>query len=330
MTRGTEMESRRRFIGSLGLGVISATALASSSRGAQKPALKLDRGTGKRIRIGIIGAENSHTVGLGKAFNVRKEFPGVEVVALWGETPEFAQRASDAGSIPKIVDSQTDLLGLVDAVIIDHRHAKYHAEAAIPFIEHGIPTFVDKPFTYRWQEGRALLDLAEKHKTPITCLSSVGFGPTVDDMTKQVSRLDEITSIIVTGPADIDSKYGGIFFYGVHTVERLFKVFGDDAIAVRATRHGTQVTFQFKFRSGRLATAILASKWEVFCLTGEGMTEIKPLPEADDQVHMYSAIVKMFQTGEEPRSHESILRTVAALEAMERSVGNEQWEYLVA
>ena len=41
------------------------------------------------------------------------------------------------------------MLGKIDALIVDHRHAKFHLEAATPFVKAGIPTFVDKPFCYR-------------------------------------------------------------------------------------------------------------------------------------------------------------------------------------
>jgi predicted dehydrogenase len=279
--------------------------------------------------VGIIGAENSHTVNFGKMFNVDKKFPGVEVVAVWGETDEFAQRAAERGSIPKIVKEQGELLGMIDALIIDHRHAKYHAAAAVPFIEAGIPTFIDKPFTYRVQEAQNLLDLAEKHKTPITCLSGLGIGPGVDDMAAQVAEMAEIGPILVTGPADVDSKYGGIFFYAVHFVERMFKVFGDDVISVQATRHGSHTSFQYRFASGILGTAFLANEWHLNILTKEGWVEIKPRHEIEDSLYMYSAIVRMFQTGEEPRTHESILKVVSTLEAMERSVSSERWETLV-
>ena len=287
---------------------------------------ELDTGTGKQVRIGIIGAENSHTVRFGKTFNVEKRFPGVEVVAVWGETDEFAQKAARAGSIPRIVKEQTALLGMVDAVIIDHRHAKHHAAAVVPFLQAGIPTFVDKPFTYRTQEAKHILDLARKHGTPITCLSGVGYGPVVDDMAQQVAELDEILSVIVTGLADIESKYGGIFFYGVHLVERMFRIFGHSVRSLRATRHGSRVTFQFKFDSGQLVTAILADNWDVYCLTEDGLLQIKPRVEDDYGFGTHAAMVRMFQTGKEPRTHESILKSVAVLEAMERSVHTEDWE----
>lgn len=107
----------------------------------------------KKIKIGIIGAENSHTIAFGKMFNIDKSFPGVSVVSVWGETKELAQKAMKEGNIPKAVEHPEDMLGTIDALIVAHRHAKYHLDAALPFIKAGIPTFIDKPFCYRVKNG---------------------------------------------------------------------------------------------------------------------------------------------------------------------------------
>ncbi len=325
------MKGRRQFIRELGLGALSGAALFGAAQAAGSAAPKLDTGNGKRVRVGIIGAENSHTIGFGQMFNERKQFPGVEVVALWGETAEFARIAAEKGKIPRVVKEQRELLEVgIDALIVDHRHPKYHAAAALPFIEAGIPCFVDKPFTYRVDEARLLIEAAEKKGTPITCLSSVGYGPGVDDLARQAGEAQGPCSVVITGPAEIGSKYGGIFFYGVHIVEQLFKVFGDDAAQVRATRHGGQTTFQVEFESGRLATILITGgARQVFLSTDKGMVELKSPYEEQNQDQMYAAIVRMWQTGQEPRSHQSILRIVAMLEAMERSVLSERWELLL-
>ena len=276
------MTKRRQFIRELGLGALAGAAVVTAARGQMRPPAP-GTGTGKRVRVGIIGAENSHSIGFGRLFNVEKRFPGVEVVGIWGETEEFAKRSAEKGHIPKIVKDPKEFLGKVDAIIVDHRHAKYHVEAARPFVEAGIPTFVDKPFSYRVAEGRELLELAQKHNTPITCLSSIGYGPGVDDMAAQVKEMDGVNSVIITGPASINSKYGGIFFYGIHIIEQLFKVFGDDAEAVRATRHGPVTTFQIEFTSGLLATVLLSRSREIFCSTDKGLVAIKPRFEVDDR-----------------------------------------------
>ena len=323
------MPQRRQFIRDLSTGALSTLALAAVGR-AQSTLAPPDTGTAKKVRVGIIGAENSHTVNFGRLFNGDKKFPGVEVVALWGETDEFAKNAAEKGLIPKIVKRQEELLGQIDALIIDHRHPRYHIEAAVPFVEAGIPTFVDKPFCYRVRDGRMLIEIAEKHGTPITCLSGVAYSPVVDDLAEQAAALTDVQSVVITGPSDIKSKYGGIFFYGIHTVERLFRVFGDKVEAVRATRNGDNVTFQFQYANGLIATYVPVSEWDIWVARPDGMKKLEPrVNMQDDSLYMYAAIVKMFQTGVEPRTHESLLPAIAALEAMERSVGSGEWEYLL-
>ena len=52
------------------------------------------------MRIGIIGAENSHTAAAARILNVEKKFPGVRVEVVWGETEAPARNAAEAGQIP--------------------------------------------------------------------------------------------------------------------------------------------------------------------------------------------------------------------------------------
>jgi predicted dehydrogenase len=97
-------------------------------------------------RIGIIGAENNHTIGYRKLINVEKKFPGVKVNYLWGETEAFALHAQKERAIPNRVKDPHEMLGKIDALLVDHRHPKYHLSAATPFLKAKIPMFIDKPF----------------------------------------------------------------------------------------------------------------------------------------------------------------------------------------
>ena len=78
------MSKRRQFIRDCGFGAFSALALATPARSQAAALTGPDFGTGKKVRVGIIGAENSHSIGFGRMFNVQKKFPGVDVVAIWG------------------------------------------------------------------------------------------------------------------------------------------------------------------------------------------------------------------------------------------------------
>ena len=282
----------------------------------------------KQIRIGIIGAENSHTIGYGKLFNIDKRFPGVEVKYVWGETDEFAKRAMEQGNIPNQVKDPTEMMGKIDALIVDHRHAKYHLEPATPFVKAGIPTFIDKPFCYRATEGKAFLQIAREADTPVSSYSSQAHSAATFDLKEQVKNIEGINQVICTGPVDLDSEYGGVFFYGVHIVQPLMNIFGEDVEQVRISRNGSFGNASLKFSSGLFATLVFKGKsrgWETFVETSDKLIELKPRVQEPDPRISYVDIVEMFRTGKEPRSHQSILNCVSVLEAMEKSAKNEKW-----
>ncbi len=282
----------------------------------------------KHIRIGIIGAENSHTIGFGKMFNTDKKFPGVEVKYVWGETDEFAKNAAEKGNIPNIVKDPSEMLGKIDALIVDHRHAKHHLEAATPFIKEGITTFIDKPFCYRVSEGKEFLSMARKYGTPVTSYSSIAHSNGTYDIKEQVESMGKIKQVVRFGPVEIDSKYGGIFFYGVHLLQPVMNIFGDDIEKVKVTREGKNGSATLIFKSGLYATLVFNSGysgWKTFVETNIGLEEVTSRVEEPDPGKNYVDMVEMFRTGKEPRSHESILSGVAVLEALEKSVESQEW-----
>lgn len=286
----------------------------------------------KPIRIGIIGAENSHTIGFGQMFNVEKKFPGVEVKYIWGETDEFASKAASEGNIPNIVKDPSEMLGKIDALIVDHRHAKYHLEAAKPFVMEGIPSFIDKPFCYRAAEGKEFLELAQKHNTPLTSYSTIAHSNSTFDIKEQIESMGDISQVVRYGPLDMDSKYGGIFFYGVHLLQPLMNMFGEDIERVKISRQGKNGNASLAFKNGLFATLVFKTDsygWETFVETEDGLTELKSRVEESDPGIAYSDMVEMFRTGKEPRSHQSILNCVSVLEALEKSVTSQLWEDVI-
>ncbi len=221
------------------------------------------------------------------------------------------------------------MLGEIDALIVDHRHPKYHLEPAIPFVKEGVPTFIDKPFCYRAAEGKEFLELARKHGAPVTSYSSVAHSNSTFDIKEQVGSMGIINQVIRTGPVDMDSQYGGVFFYGVHIVQPLMYMFGEDIGRVRVTRNGQNGIATLVYKNGLFATLIfknIASGWETFVETKEGLIELKSRVEESDPAKNYTDMVEMFRTGKEPRSHQSILNCVSVLEALEKSVASQNWE----
>lgn len=74
---------------------------------------------------------------------------GVRVTHIWCDDPADARHVAAASFIPNVVKNPTDVIGQVDAVIIPTDRGEEHLDRARPFIEAGLPLFIDKPLTDR-------------------------------------------------------------------------------------------------------------------------------------------------------------------------------------
>lgn len=275
------------------------------------------------IKIGIIGAENSHCIHIARICNVEKKVPA-RVVAVWGETRQLAENAAKAGQIPTIVDDWREMAGCVDGVMIDHRHPKHHAEPARFFLSCKTPCFVDKPFTYSLRDAKELCSLARRTRTPVTSFSVIPLEPPFQDFKKECSTIGKISNVNFTGPVDLRSEYGGVFFYGIHQVDAMVKWLGTkvDRVHVMPNEKGGAVTITYK--NGPTVTMNMVNNgfgdfnW---CAVGE--------KKIVNQLHGYDAnrylrgartFIKMFRTGREPFTHERIIAPIAILEAMDKSL----------
>jgi predicted dehydrogenase len=323
------MDSRRKFIKKVGKGAALSTLAMSAPTGLAAQLISGEQPKVKKMKIGSIGAENSHTRGFGKMFNIDKKFPGMELKYVWGETEAFAKDAVERGGIPNMVKDPKEMIGKIDALIVDHRHGKFHLDAARPFIKEKIPMFIDKPFCYRLDEGIEFLKMAREHGTPVTSYSSIAHSDETFDIREQVKGMGQINQVIRSGRVGLDSEYGGVFFYGAHTIQPLMYIFGDDVKQVRITKNGTNSGANLIFGNGMLASLVFTTKkygWQTFVETENGIEELKPRVESKKPTKNYVDMVNMFQTGKEPRSHQSILRGVAVLEALDKSASSGQWE----
>lgn len=326
------MGNRRSFLEKLGKGAAFSTLALSVPTTAFS---QLQSGENLKMKtkiIGIIGAENSHTRSFGKMFNINKKFPGWEVKYVWGEKDEYAQLAKEKGGIPVIVKDPMEMMGKIDALIVDHRYGDLHLDAALPFVKAGIPTFVDKPFCYSSQAAKMFLELARSVGTPVTSYSSIAHSHDTDDMRKQLEEMKEINQITCYGKADINSIYGGFFFYGVHMVEPLIYLFDEKIVSAKFNKNekdNLNSTASLIFENGRMATLVITTKkygWQTFVETDEGVVELKSRVKTDGPDKNYVDMVTMFSTGKEPRSHESIVHGIAVLEALQKSLISTKWE----
>lgn len=277
------------------------------------------------MRIGIVGAENSHTALIAGILNVDRAVPGFHVTHVWGETHEFAAKAARDSEIPCIVTDPGDMLTEVDAVIVDHRDGKHHASAARPFIEHGIPVFVDKPFCTDLEEGLSLVRLARGRNCAITSFSTLPLEQSVCEFASGLQGIGKLRSLVTAGPCDIDGPYSGVFFYGVHQVETVLSLVDSRPVSVMTTRSGADGVATVVFEGGFIATLQCLNDWwggggfHAFACGDEGTETAHLTSEEKPFLTGVKLFCEMFATGVEPVPPQRYLTGVAVLAAMRES-----------
>ncbi|GAA5134811.1 Gfo/Idh/MocA family oxidoreductase [Pseudonocardia adelaidensis] len=173
-------------------------------------------------RIGIVGAESSHTGELLRLVNDEGRVPGARVVAV--VPVDVDPRA--AGIDPALVAGSPDeLIGAVDAALVLTRDGATHRALAEPLLAAGLPVWVDKPFTTSLADARALIGTARRAGALVWSRSALRFPAAV----RRAARLaagGELRHLHLVGPADPASPYSGIAFYGIHLLESAVEVLG--------------------------------------------------------------------------------------------------------
>ncbi|MEE2656972.1 MAG: Gfo/Idh/MocA family oxidoreductase [Candidatus Latescibacterota bacterium] len=281
------------------------------------------------LNIGMIGAENSHTVAIARVLNVDKKIPGVRLTHVWGETSRFAKDAADRGEIPEIVRDPREMIGKVDAVCVDHRDGKYHLPAVRPFLESKTPIFVDKPFCDNVTQGKKFLLRARELKVPVTSFSTLPKQESFGKLAREARKLGKIHAVVSTGPCDIRSKYGGVFFYGIHQVDMVLRLLGYDFFRVQLVKgKGKNHSANILFRDGAMATMnLIGAGGAGFHLSviGEKGRIDSPIPmDASPYLTGIRECVRTFKTGKTNETWQSILGPVSVLCGLQLSAQKPQ------
>lgn len=275
------------------------------------------------MKIGIVGAENSHTIAIAKTLNLEKAVPGFEVTHVWGETPEFAEKAAKEGAIPNIVEQPEGMVGLVEGVVVDHRHAKHHLPAARPYVEAGIPVFVDKPFCIDLKEGLEFVRLARAKQVPITSYSVLPVQRSAQEFGEKMKELGQLRSLVTMGPVEIDSQYGGVYFYGIHQVDLMLTLIEARPLSVTTIRQGKDGIASISLDSGAFGVVHCTHGWSgSFLATAYGDKGVHHAALAFDENAYLAGIrrfCRMFETKVEPLPPTNYLKPVAVLAAMQKS-----------
>lgn len=207
-------------------------------------------------KIAILGSDSSHVEAFTKLINLPKApfRSRARVVSIWGEDiQQTASKANDLG-IFNVCNSPEQALAGVNYVFVLGRFPESHYSPAKLALEKGLSTFVDKPFVNDSKHAEELMGLAQKQKAKLMSCSAYRFSREIQKL-RGIFQKQPFKSAVMTGPRECndlgpDPRFKDLFFYGVHAVEALLQIFGDDIIDIKASSSDRGTFAVLKYRNG--------------------------------------------------------------------------------
>ncbi|HSI63403.1 MAG TPA: Gfo/Idh/MocA family oxidoreductase [Candidatus Saccharimonadia bacterium] len=172
--------------------------------------------------------------------------PGARVTHVWTDNPAEAESVAKASLIDHVVANPMDVIGHVDAVIISTDDGDNHVMRARPFVEAGLPVFVDKPMTTNLPD---LQQFVRWHKDGKVILSTSGmrYAPEMRQAEAMLPDLGELRWITSFTCKTWER-------YGIHALEAVYPLLGAGFISVRTMHQSGSDVVHLTHTSGTQVT----------------------------------------------------------------------------
>jgi predicted dehydrogenase len=168
--------------------------------------------------------------------------PGAKVTHVWTDNPADAADVAKVAHIPNIARRPEDVIGQVDAVLVATDKGFEHIERARPFIEAGIPVFVDKPLC----DNRADLAQFSKWMTegkPLISSSCMRFAKEFVPYHRATHTLGKLRHVGATMAKSWEA-------YGIHALESVYPITGPGYVSVQNIGDATSNIVHLRHRDG--------------------------------------------------------------------------------
>jgi predicted dehydrogenase len=199
-------------------------------------------------RIAILGCENSHADAFLKCIKEKEKFRDVSVIGVYSDDSSAAEKLNEKFGVP-IMESYAEAVGKIDGLVITARHGDKHYKFAKPYIESGIPMFIDKPITINEDEAVEFMRELKMRGVRICGGSSLKQDEFVRKLKNE--RENEMGGKTLGGyvraPYQSENEHGGFYFYAQHLVEMICEIFGRYPMSVTARKNGSQIHVLFHY-----------------------------------------------------------------------------------
>lgn len=288
------------------------------------------------IRLGLVDFDTSHVVEFTKRLH-RQGVPeeqwvdGARIVAgCPGESammPErigpYTEELRELGV--EMVERPEELLGRMDGVLIESQEGAAHLRRARPFLEAGVPLFVDKPFANSVADAREIARLSEAQGAPVFSSSSLRFAPELVALLADREGLGAIRGAETWTPASTHPRNPGLFHYGIHGVEPLYTMMGPGCQEVWCAAEPGGEVVMGRWEDGRIGTVRgIRAGAAPFGVTvfAEKAVRTVALETKFTYRELLRQIVAFFETGVSPVPLSHTVEIVAFMEAALRSANS--------
>jgi hypothetical protein len=142
-----------------------------------------------------------------------------EVTCVWTQDRKISESIAKTTNIECITDRLEEMPAMVDAVILARDDAGNHVAMARPFIEAGIPGFIDKPIALTIEDLAYFSRENARGKLIMSC-SSMRYANEGRIVKQELASLGKLELATAVGKKDWPK-------YGVHLLEALFSLLDD-------------------------------------------------------------------------------------------------------
>ena len=198
-------------------------------------------------KVAILGCENSHANTFIDYVINKKAVNDIEFVGVYSNEQAAMDSLTEKYGIPG-ADSYDAFVGKVDGIIITARNGANHYKYAKPYIESGIPMFIDKPITNESDEAVAFMRDLKSHGIRICGGSCLMHAKHLHELKAMIEeRAGEAIGGHMSAPMMYENEYGGFSFYSHHLVQMVLTVFGNDMKSLHAFKTEDTITAVFHY-----------------------------------------------------------------------------------
>ena len=256
-----------------------------------------------------LGAQPLETMGI----------PGARVTHVWTDDPEDAPKVAAASLISNVVANPEDVIGHVDAAVVATDDGNDHVRRARPFVEAGLPVFIDKPKATNIADLRQFIEWQRAGKVLLST-SGMRYSPQMQLSTEQKEQLGDLRWITSFTCKTWER-------YGIHALEAVYPMLGPGFVSAQTQAQAGSDIVHLTHQSGAQMT--LAAIHDAYGSFGavhlygtKGQLPLKSTDTYNAFRGQLVAFVNLLQTGKPPFDFSQTVELMAIIIAGIRSREN--------